>query len=533
LPAVPAEKVVVPHTAGPSYVQQVVELVRQTAEAAHALHEAGVVHRDIKPGNIIVRAEDGQAVLVDLGLAQLSDLVQGKLTRTRQFVGTLRYASPEQVLAVERVDRRSDVYSLGATLWELLTLRPIFNATDEMPTPEVMKRIQYSEPERIGTFHSGIPADLEAIVSRCLEKDASRRYASARELADDLARWQRGEPVEAHRLTWSYRLGKWARRQRRRIVWTTGLVLLQVLLVGGVVGMWLWMQRDSHTGGNEPTGQLPGESKVVPGNRRALLVGCSSYPKLSAQFQLKGPENDVQLMRKLLIDRFQFPDENIVRLTDQESKKPTRKEIEEEIKALAAKAGPGDQVVVFLSGNGHQVPVKQGPSRPRKDSAPAEGDEQWVNLFLPVDVDRFAETHAPPQAISGSEFAGWIEVMVNQGPSVWIICDFCCGDFGLRPEWTRSAPLAPPPEGGMAFLFAARNGEIAPEKRVRVDGDERYYGLLTYTLVEVLTQANQPIVYTELARRVQDRYLALGRTIPVPRVAGTHVGKTVLGYSSW
>ena len=118
---------------GRSYLRHIVELVRQAAEAAHALHEAGVIHRDVKPGNIMVSADGGQAVLMDLGLAQLADDTQGRLTRTRQFVGTLRYASPEQVLAVGGLDRRSDVYSLGATLWELLTLRPMFGATEQTP----------------------------------------------------------------------------------------------------------------------------------------------------------------------------------------------------------------------------------------------------------------------------------------------------------------------------------------------------------------------------------------------------------------
>src|SRR5205807_4342101 len=133
--------------AGRSYVRHIAELVRQVPEAAHALHEAGIVHRDIKPGNIMVTGDGAQAVLMDLGLAQLADDVEGKLTRTRQFVGTLRYASPEQVLAVAPVDGRSDVYGLGATLWELLALRPLFGATESTPTPELMQTIQREEPQ--------------------------------------------------------------------------------------------------------------------------------------------------------------------------------------------------------------------------------------------------------------------------------------------------------------------------------------------------------------------------------------------------
>src|SRR5207249_12225622 len=108
-----------PRSGGRGYIRQVVELIRQSAEATQALHDHGVIHRDIKPGNIQVSPDGTHATLMDLGLAQIADDEDGKLTRTRQFVGTLRYASPEQVMAVRQVDARSDVYGLGATLWEL------------------------------------------------------------------------------------------------------------------------------------------------------------------------------------------------------------------------------------------------------------------------------------------------------------------------------------------------------------------------------------------------------------------------------
>jgi WD40 repeat protein/serine/threonine protein kinase/tetratricopeptide (TPR) repeat protein len=210
---------------GRGYVQQVVELVRQVAQAAHALHAAGVVHRDIKPGNIMVTADGAQAILMDLGLAQLADDVEGRLTRTRQFIGTLRYASPEQILSVAKLDARSDVYSLGVTLWELLTLRPIYAATDETPDPELMRRITSDDPERIRKHHPGIDADLEAIVQKCLEKDPARRYDSAAELAGDLDRWLRGEPVRAQPPTLGYMLGKYVRRHRLPIAAAAALTL--------------------------------------------------------------------------------------------------------------------------------------------------------------------------------------------------------------------------------------------------------------------------------------------------------------------
>jgi eukaryotic-like serine/threonine-protein kinase len=220
-----------PVPADRDYVRQVVELVRQVALAADALHAAGVVHRDIKPGNIMVSSDGTQAVLMDLGLAQLADDVEGRLTRTRQFVGTLRYASPEQVLSVGGIDRRSDVYSLGATLWELLTLRPLYEASEEMATPELMRRITSSEPGRVRKHHPSVATDLEAIVQKCLEKEPARRYATAVELAEDLRRWQRGELVTAQPLTTRYVLEKFVRRHRWALV---AAALAMLVLVGGL-----------------------------------------------------------------------------------------------------------------------------------------------------------------------------------------------------------------------------------------------------------------------------------------------------------
>ena len=216
------------HLTGRTYIVRVTDVARQVAEAAHALHEAGVIHRDIKPGNIMLSADGGHAVLLDLGLAQLSDEEEGRLTKTRQFVGTLRYASLEQMLAA-KLDRRADVYSLGATLWELLTLRPLFGATDQTPTPELMLKIQTAEPERVRKHNPRVPADLEAIVTKCLEKDRSRRYATAADLAADLGRWQRGEAVQAQPPSLGYLLRKQMRRYRVPLTVAAGVLLAAVV----------------------------------------------------------------------------------------------------------------------------------------------------------------------------------------------------------------------------------------------------------------------------------------------------------------
>jgi WD40 repeat protein/serine/threonine protein kinase len=217
---------------GRGHVMQVVDIVRQVAGAAHTLHEAGVVHRDIKPGNIMLTADASHPVLMDLGLAQLADETEGRLTSTRQFVGTLRYASPEQVLSAARVDRRTDIYSLGATLWELLTLRPLFGICEDTQTPDLMLRIQTTDPEKPRKYNRHVPRDLEAIVMKCLEKDRARRYATAADLAADLGRFLDGEPVSAQPPSMTYVAGKLVRRYR--VALAVAAVVLAVLLGGAV-----------------------------------------------------------------------------------------------------------------------------------------------------------------------------------------------------------------------------------------------------------------------------------------------------------
>ena len=187
-------------------VKHIVDILWQTAEATAALHKAQVVHRDIKPDNIMVTPE-GFAVLTDLGLAHVLDEQQAQLTQTRQFVGTVRYASPEQILDAKSVDFRSDVYSLGATLWEALTLQPIYGAADISPL-EAMSRVMKSDSPPPSRYNRRVPHDLDAVVMKCLEKEPARRYSTARELADDLRRWLNNEPVSATPPTLRYLLGK-------------------------------------------------------------------------------------------------------------------------------------------------------------------------------------------------------------------------------------------------------------------------------------------------------------------------------------
>jgi hypothetical protein len=184
----------------------------------------------------MVTADGTQAVLMDLGLAQLVDESDKKHHRnlTTKFVGTLRYASPEQILDSSKVDRRTDVYSLGVVLWELLTLRPLYGASDSTPDYQLQQKIVLDEPERVRTYHPGIPRDLEAIVASCLEKKPDQRYATAAELGDDLRLFLAGEPVKARPVGPLGRTLRWARRRPLRAAMVAlGCVLLSLTLGAG------------------------------------------------------------------------------------------------------------------------------------------------------------------------------------------------------------------------------------------------------------------------------------------------------------
>jgi serine/threonine protein kinase len=189
------------------YFGRVAGLCRQAALALEHAHLAGIVHRDVKPGNLLLDLR-GQLWVTDFGLAQVTGDVG--LTITGELLGTLRYASPEQVLARRGiVDHRSDVYSLGATLYELLTLRPPFDGRDRNA---LIRQIADDEPASPRSLEPSIPVELETIVLKALRKEPADRYATAQEMADDIQRFLDGRPILARRPTPSERLRSWSRR---------------------------------------------------------------------------------------------------------------------------------------------------------------------------------------------------------------------------------------------------------------------------------------------------------------------------------
>jgi serine/threonine-protein kinase len=210
-----------------------VQVSRDVARALHQAHQLGVLHRDIKPTNILVETtQDGRfrPVVMDFGLARQQDDEHG-LTETGALLGTPAYMSPEQARGGGRgLDRRSDVYSLGATLYHLLAGAPPFDGDSAM---RVVLAVISEEPAPLRARAPSVPADLETIVAKCLSKDPGQRYDSARALADDLDRYIRGEPILGRRESLVRRLSRKA-RENRALVATAILALVAVVVVGGI-----------------------------------------------------------------------------------------------------------------------------------------------------------------------------------------------------------------------------------------------------------------------------------------------------------
>ncbi len=204
----------------------------RAAQALEYAHQQGVVHRDIKPANLLLDERD-ELWITDFGLAMFQ--TSPGVTITGELVGTLRYMSPEQALAKRGlIDHRTDIYSLGATLYELLTLQPIFAGQEGQ---ELLWQIAYQEPDQPRSIDRSIAVDLETILLKAMAKNPAERYSSAGELADDLQRFLEHKPILARRPTLLDKAAKWARRHRTMVA--VGLTAFLLLIGGQMVSHYL------------------------------------------------------------------------------------------------------------------------------------------------------------------------------------------------------------------------------------------------------------------------------------------------------
>lgn len=204
-----------------------VEWLRQAAEGLQAAHESGIVHRDIKPSNLLVDATSGRLLVVDFGLARLTDS-EDSLTAANAIAGTPAYMSPEQITHPHDVSGLSDVYSLGVVLYEALTGERPFRGTVRM----VLNQVQQEEPVHPRRLNDRIPRDLETICLKAMSKEQRLRYKSAAAFADDLQRWLDGRPVLARPVGPIGKFWRWTYRNPRTA--GVGTIVVSVLMAGAV-----------------------------------------------------------------------------------------------------------------------------------------------------------------------------------------------------------------------------------------------------------------------------------------------------------
>ncbi len=222
--------------AGPLPPREAAALVGAVTEAIQYAHQHGVIHRDLKPANILL-GEDGQPRVTDFGLAKRVE-EEGGLTATGVVLGTPSFMSPEQAAGTKEVGPATDIYSLGAILYTLLTGGPPFKASRDLDT---ILQVLDREPVSPRSRNRAVDRDLETICLKCLEKEPQRRYASAQELAEDLDRYLRREPIVARPLGPVGRVRRWARRRPALAVTVAALGLFYV---NHLVSLYVWKRPD-------------------------------------------------------------------------------------------------------------------------------------------------------------------------------------------------------------------------------------------------------------------------------------------------
>ena len=279
--------------AGPVPPKAAAEWVAQAADGLHAAHAAGLVHRDVKPANILIDDATGRAKVTDFGLARPLDDA-ARLTATGELLGTPAYMAPEQLADADTVDPRTDVYGLGATLYEGLSGVVPFRG----PVPVVLRQVAADDPLPPRRLNPGVPRDLETICLRAMAKEPHRRYPTAADLRDDLRRWLRGEPIAARPVGAVGRAWRWARRNRLAAGLGVALGVLFVGTLAAVTALWLKASASAASARAE-------RDQADDDYRRAERVVGRFYDKLYREGTLAAPVS-METRRELVREAIRF-----------------------------------------------------------------------------------------------------------------------------------------------------------------------------------------------------------------------------------
>jgi serine/threonine-protein kinase len=364
-----------------TFFRSVARIGLQVAEALEYANRQGILHRDVKPSNLLLDPK-GNVWVADFGLAKASDTED--ITHSGDIIGTVRYMAPERFAG--NCDARSDVYALGLTLYELLALRPAFEAADRH---ELMRRVMNEEPKRLGQLVPHLPRDLGTIVEKAIAREPAGRYPTAAAMAEDLQRFLDDKPIKARRVSAAEQSWRWARRNPAVASLAVGLLLA---LLAGLAGVtWQWRKAESSLNAAEAANRKAQDRfNLAMQAVRAFTTGASEDVILK--------EKALEGLRKKLLGQSQVFYEKLRGLLDGETDRASRLALAEAVfdagalyadvdapeKALEAyraalairealvREQPGDAVARRDLGRSHLVLAQFLVPRYRLDEASAE-----------------------------------------------------------------------------------------------------------------------------------------------------------------